>query len=83
MKVGCENGRGAAAMRDVTRERFWVGQDCEGRWVVSDRLGLLGGMFISRSAALHFALHEAAHDPELIHIAQSGEIVELVMVGRS
>jgi hypothetical protein len=32
-----------------------VGRDRDGRWVVREEHGLIEGLFVSRSAALHFA----------------------------
>ena len=43
--------------------RFTVGRDAAGRWVVSDRKGLVGGIFTNRAAAVHFAMFESAHIP--------------------
>ncbi|RWX77067.1 hypothetical protein EPK99_15525 [Neorhizobium lilium] len=43
--------------------RFTVGRDAQGRWVVSDRDGLVGGLFTDRAAAVHFAMFESDHEP--------------------
>ena len=42
---------------------FYVGRDRRGRWVVQDREHLRGGLFVSRSAALKFALSENGNHP--------------------
>ncbi|UXS32058.1 hypothetical protein FY152_08135 [Agrobacterium tumefaciens] len=38
--------------------RFTVGQNRTGCWLVSDKLGLIGGLFIDKEAALRFAKME-------------------------
>lgn len=38
--------------------RFTVGQNRTGCWLVSDRLGLVGGLFVDKEAALRFARTE-------------------------
>lgn len=40
--------------------RFLVGQSRNGRWIVADRMGLIGGLFTNREAALHFVKVESA-----------------------
>lgn len=35
-----------------------VGQDRAGHWIVSETLGLLGGIFVDRAAAIRFARAE-------------------------
>jgi hypothetical protein len=42
---------------------FYVGRDPRGRWVVQDREHLRGGLFVSRAAALKFALSENGNHP--------------------
>ncbi|MDP9813237.1 hypothetical protein J2W42_006108 [Rhizobium tibeticum] len=46
--------------------RFIIGKDRNGSWVVQDRKGLVGGVFISEQAARHFAADECDHHPEQI-----------------
>lgn len=43
--------------------RFLVGRDANGRWAVQDRLGLVGGLFTDRAAAVQFALRESNRAP--------------------
>lgn len=43
--------------------RFMVGRDVGGRWVVSDRDGLVGGLFTDRASAVHFAMFESDRTP--------------------
>ena len=33
---------------------FMIGRDCRGNWVVQDRKGIRGGLFVDRDAALRF-----------------------------
>ncbi len=40
--------------------RFLVGHSRNGRWIVADRMGLIGGLFTNREAALHFVKVESA-----------------------
>lgn len=42
---------------------FLVGRDRQGCWTVCDERGLVGGMFVSRQAALHFAREESHRLP--------------------
>ena len=35
-----------------------IGQDSSGHWLVRENHGLVGGIFVSRDAALHFAEDE-------------------------
>lgn len=39
--------------------RFVVGPGRRGGWIVNDRLGLVGGIFVSEAAARHFAFEES------------------------
>lgn len=43
--------------------RFTVGRDRSGRWIVSDTLGKVGGLFTDRASAVHFAMFESDHVP--------------------
>ncbi|PSS59541.1 hypothetical protein C6558_37830 [Ensifer sp. NM-2] len=63
--------------RPAVRARFLVGQDGRGGWIVQDRLGHVGGIFVSQSAAFQFALHEAADDRTQVRLADNGEVIEL------
>ena len=49
--------------------RLIVGQDCHGRWVVSDRLGLCGGWFVGRAEAIRYAMFEAGGAPRAVLLA--------------
>jgi len=58
-------------MSDTTKEpptpcvdyRFAVGHDRNGRWVVCDRQGVVGGVFKDRASAIKFALEESDREP--------------------
>jgi hypothetical protein len=50
----------------VGHHHFVVGMDAEGHWIARDRAGLVGGIFVSREAAIDFAEFETAHDPDAI-----------------
>jgi hypothetical protein len=43
--------------------RFTVGRDVSGRWIVTDTLGKVGGLFTDRASAVHFAMFESDHTP--------------------
>ncbi len=45
---------------------FYLGKDREGHWVVRDRRGLRGGLFVDRAQALRFALFENGRDPRAV-----------------
>jgi hypothetical protein len=45
---------------------FLIGKDSRGNWVVQDKRGLRGGLFVNRAAALKFALFENGDRPELV-----------------
>ena len=51
--------------------RFLVGPSRNGRWIVADRMGLIGGLFTNREAALHFVKVESADvEPADISVAE-------------
>ena len=45
---------------------FLIGQNRRGQWVVQDQRGRRGGLFISRAAALKYALFENGNRPQLV-----------------
>ena len=49
--------------------RFTVGRDINGRWIVSDRDGKVGGLFADRASAVHFATFESDHVPGAVWCA--------------
>jgi hypothetical protein len=46
--------------------RLIIGQDCHGRWVVQDRLGLCGGGFVGRAEAIRYAMFETGGAPRAV-----------------
>ena len=52
--------------RPRTSPRMIVGQDCHGRWVVRDRLGLCGGWFVDRAEAIRYAMFETGGAPRAV-----------------
>lgn len=57
--------------------RFTVGRDHHGWWVVHDGAGLVGGIFASEDAAMHFAIGECARSACKVRRAARSEVVEL------
>jgi hypothetical protein len=45
---------------------FLVGQNRRGNWVVKDQAGRRGGLFVSRAAAVKYALFENGNRPQLV-----------------
>jgi hypothetical protein len=58
---------------------FTVGQNRRGNWVVRDRKGVCGGLFVSRDAALRFVRAENGCRPQAV-VMVSGNF-ELDMTG--
>ena len=46
---------------------FDVKRNRQGLWIVRDRCGLAGGIFLTRKDAVHFALFEAGGDTTHVH----------------
>jgi hypothetical protein len=46
--------------------RFLIGQDSRGHWIAQKEGGQCGGLFISRAAAVKFALLQNGYRPEAI-----------------
>jgi len=66
-------------MQTQTPPRFLIGQDGRGNWIAQKQHGRCGGIFVSRAAALKFALLENGNRPEAI-IAVPG-VLELDLGG--
>jgi hypothetical protein len=45
---------------------FLIGKNRRGHWVVQDQRGQRGGLFVSRPAALKYALFENGNKPQLV-----------------
>lgn len=60
----------------VAGPRFVIGRGRRGGWIVNDRLGLVGGIFINEAAARHFASEESGRHPELVTVTD-GAVFEL------
>jgi hypothetical protein len=45
---------------------FMIGQDGRGNWVVQDRTGKRGGLFVSREAALRYVRSENGFGPRAV-----------------
>jgi hypothetical protein len=45
---------------------FYVGRNATGRWIAQDADHLRGGLFISRAAAMKFAMDETGHRADAI-----------------
>lgn len=52
--------------RLVRSPRFLIGKDRRGNWVVQDRAGLCGGLFVDRAEALRFAMRENGGRPQAV-----------------
>ena len=44
----------------------FIGRNRNGQWVAQEQNGLYGGLFVSRSQAVKYALSENGHHPETI-----------------
>jgi hypothetical protein len=54
-----------------------IGRDSRGNWVAQESNGLFGGLFVSRTQAMKYALFENGHHPEGIIVTT--DIIELDM----
>ena len=45
---------------------FLIGQNSRGQWVARDQRGLRGGLFVSRAAAVKYAMFENGRRPHLV-----------------
>jgi len=60
---------------------FLVGKDSHGHWVVRDKTGLRGGLFVGRAEALKFAMFENGHRPQAVIMVPG--VLELNMSAHS
>lgn len=63
----------------MTGPRFVIGRGRRGGWIVNDRLGIVGGIFINEAAARHFASEESDRHPELVTV-MDGAAFELEFI---
>jgi len=45
---------------------FMIGKDSRGHWVVQDKHGICGGLFVNRAEALRFAMFENGNRPQAV-----------------
>ncbi|MBB3658379.1 hypothetical protein FHX15_003626 [Rhizobium sp. BK650] len=76
------NARQISAPTTARPARFTVGRDRGGRWIVQDREGLVGGLFINEAAALHFAAEECNHNADDICRVSAGVVLDFAPLGR-
>jgi hypothetical protein len=69
--------RGVAEVAPAHQGRFMVGKDERGSWIVRDNLGLTGGVFVDRQAAVHFAMVECDYAPGEVCAAPAGVVLSL------
>ena len=53
-------------MQTETSPIILIGQNSRGQWIAQKQSGQCGGLFVSRAAALKFALFENGHRPEAV-----------------
>jgi len=53
---------------------FDIAHDAQGHWTVRDRDGLAGGTFLTRKAALRFALAETGGDRSHVHLLRRSRL---------
>lgn len=63
----------------VGHPHFVVGTDADGHWIARDRAGLIGGIFVSREAAMNFAEFEADHDANAVEVLP--QTIRLTLAG--
>jgi hypothetical protein len=51
---------------------FLIGKNSRGNWVVQDRSGLRGGLFVDRTHALKFAMFENGNRPQAVIMVPDG-----------
>jgi len=52
--------------RSISLALVFIGRNHRGDWVAQEQNGLYGGLFVSRTAAIRYALFENGHHPEAI-----------------
>ena len=64
-----------ASYPSTRHSRFMVGRDANGRWVVRDQQGLVGGLFADRASAVQFALEESDRVPGAVCCAPDDAVI--------
>ncbi|MES2602997.1 MAG: hypothetical protein V4602_19510 [Pseudomonadota bacterium] len=59
----------------------FIGKNSRGQWVAQEQHGLFGGLFISRAAAVRYALFENGHHSESIMAAPGTIELDMGAVG--
>ena len=67
----------SSAYHQVGHPTFLVGQDADGYWIARDRTGLIGGIFVSRKAAIDFVEFEVNHDPDAVILLSDSQYLTL------
>jgi hypothetical protein len=80
--ANAEQRRQFSAPLTTRPARFTVGRAKGGGWIVQDREGLVGGLFINEAAALHFAAEECNHNPDDICRAATGTVLDFAPLAR-
>lgn len=62
---------------DSASPRFVIGRGRRGGWIVQDRLGLTGGIFVSEAAARHFAFEECCGKQDQITVIPYNDLMDL------
>ncbi|HLN48545.1 MAG TPA: hypothetical protein VK251_03465 [Steroidobacteraceae bacterium] len=52
--------------------QFLIGKDSRGRWVVRDKRGLSGGLFVNRADAIKFAMFESGRCARAVIMVPGG-----------
>jgi len=59
---------------------YLVGKNSRGQWVVRERDGLCGGLFVSRAEAVKYAMYETGRRPQAVIMVPG--ILELNLNGK-
>ncbi|MCR6498158.1 hypothetical protein MUO32_03835 [Shinella sp. CPCC 101442] len=76
MRSRARHHRPRRPVAPIEPPRFTVGRDHHGWWVVEDRLGRVGGIFVTEDAALHYALEESNRDRNAVRCQKPSKHVE-------
>jgi hypothetical protein len=61
---------------------LFIGRNRRGLWIVRDQAGLLGGLFVSQSEAVRFALNENGHRPQAIVMVPGPLELDMGVLGK-